>query len=97
MDLAELKPDMDERFGYVDQRFARVDDRFQELIDLILSEGEKTRRRFEISGRGSAPLIDSVRDAAIHTDDHYQEFSLAGSIARERHQQRRRGQPDQHK
>ncbi len=55
MDLAELKADMDDRFGdvdqrfaQVDQRFARVDDRFQELIGLILSEGERTRRHFDV-------------------------------------------------
>ena len=48
MDLTELKADMDERFGDVDQRFARVDDRFQELIDLILSEGDRTRRHFDV-------------------------------------------------
>lgn len=69
MDLAELKADMDERFGDVDQRFARVDDRFQELIDLILSEGEKTRRHFDVVAEQMKSERNLAIDKAVAVDE----------------------------
>ena len=76
MDLTELKADMDERFGdvdqrfaQVDQRFARVDDRFQELIDLILSEGERTRRHFDVVAEQMKSERNFAIDKAVAVDE----------------------------
>ena len=62
MKVSELKTEMDRKFAAVDVRFERVDERFeqvdkrfeqvdgtlQELRLLIRSEGEATRRHFDI-------------------------------------------------
>ena len=39
---------VDLRFKEVDQRFERIDRRFEEMIALILSEGDRTRRHFDV-------------------------------------------------
>src|SRR5262245_50233971 len=48
MKVSELKVEMDERFKEVDERFKAVDERFRELQAQVISEGEKTRRHFDI-------------------------------------------------
>ncbi len=62
MDVSELKGDMDRQFEgvarqfesvarqfeAVDRRFEAVDRRFEEVLALIASESEKTRRHFDI-------------------------------------------------
>ena len=55
MKVSELKTEMDCKFAAVDERFERVDERFeqvdgtlQELRLLIKSEGEVTRRHFDV-------------------------------------------------
>jgi len=68
MEVSQLKEDMDrrfervdQRFELVDQRFERVDRRFEEVIALILSEGERTRRHFDVV----AEQLMSERNLAI--------------------------------
>ncbi len=53
--MSELKTEMDSKFAAVDERFGRVDERFeqvdkalQELRLLVKSEGEATRRHFDV-------------------------------------------------
>ena len=62
MKVSELKTEMDSKFAAVDQRFERVDERFEqidrrfervdesleELRRLVKSEGEATRRHFDV-------------------------------------------------
>ena len=48
MKVSELKQEMDTRFAQVDARFAEVDARFVEVHAHIASEGEATRRHFDI-------------------------------------------------
>ena len=54
MEVRELKEDMDRRFEAVDQRF-------EALIELILAEGGRTRRHFEVF----AEQLFSERNLAI--------------------------------
>jgi chromosome segregation ATPase len=39
---------MDQRFHQMDQKFAQVDAQFVEMRQLILSEGERTRKHFDV-------------------------------------------------
>lgn len=39
---------VDQRFEDVDRRFEAVDRRFDELVALIVTEGERTRRHFDV-------------------------------------------------
>ena len=62
MKVSELKTEMDRKFAAVDERFERVDERFEqvdrrfervdesleELRRLVKSEGEATRRHFDV-------------------------------------------------
>ena len=68
MKVSELKTEMDSRFTAVDERFEQVDKRFeqvdgtlQELRLLIKSEGEATRRHFDVV----AEKIVSERNLAL--------------------------------
>jgi conjugal transfer/entry exclusion protein len=54
MEIEDLRQEMDARFQQVDQRFQRIDERFEQVdqrfeqvVQLILSEGERTRRHFD--------------------------------------------------
>ena len=48
MKVSELKTEMDSKFAAVDERFEQVDGTLQELRLLIKSEGEATRRHFDV-------------------------------------------------
>lgn len=52
---------VDKRFEAVDKRFEAVDRRFEEVIALIVSEGERTRRHFDVV----AEQLISERNLAI--------------------------------
>ena len=61
MKVSELKTEMDSRFTAVDKRFEQVDGTLQELRLLIKSEGEATRRHFDVV----AEKIVSERNLAL--------------------------------
>jgi hypothetical protein len=56
---------VDERFDAVDERFNGVDARFAELRDLIVHEGQRTRKHFDVvivltEVRGLAGKVDRL-------------------------------------
>jgi hypothetical protein len=59
---------VDARFEQVDARFEQVDDRFRQLEQLILAEGEKTRRHFDVAVEQMKAERNLWLDKAMATD-----------------------------
>ena len=78
MKLTDLKATMDEqfrqvnqRFQQVDGRFQQVDERFQQVIEQlelkIISEGERTRRHFDVVAERMIAERNLVLDHSLAT------------------------------
>jgi archaellum component FlaC len=61
---------IDARFDSVDARFTGVDTRFAELRELIVREGERTRRHFDVVAEGLENRIELVAEgySAVSSD-----------------------------
>jgi chromosome segregation ATPase len=57
--------EVDARFDKVDARFGEVDARFDKMERLILQEGERTRRHFDVMAEGLKDEIRLSRDGYI--------------------------------
>ena len=74
---------VDQRFEQVDQRFAQVDQRFDRMEALIRSEGERTRRHFDVVGEQMKAERNLVLDLGVASAAKVARIYAANAIERE--------------
>jgi hypothetical protein len=68
---------VDERLAQIDERFNQVDNQFRELREQIVSEGEKTRRHFDIAVEQMKAERNLALDLSKATDERLAKMSAS--------------------
>lgn len=79
MQLMRLSTSVDERFAQVDRRFEQVDERFRLVLAEIASEGERTRRHFDLVAEQMRADFNLALDKVLAVDERLTAFETTNA------------------